>query len=939
MAMLAAPLWSHAAGLGKIAVFSSLGQPLKAEIEITATPDELSSVKARLASVDAFRQADVEYNPLLAGVKFSPAVLTRNGRRFVQVTTDEPVNEPFLNMIVELSWSAGQLVREYTFLLDPPENATASVVALPAQAGAEGALQRAPATTDDDKANGKTSVQPAHPPAQSRDGRTGRVSPGASQAISDAGTDKEKAQDKSHTVRAGETLGQIALQVRPEGVSLEQMLVALLRRNERAFVGGNMNRLKVGKILQIPEADVVNQVSASEARKEVVAQAADFNAYRNRLASSVGSRAPSGDDEAQLASGKITPRIEDKTPTGASKDKLEVSRTEGVKNGARDQASRVASLEADLLARDKALKDAQSRATELETNLDKLKKLAEMESRSAAVQPAQANKPAEPAPVAESSGNKTEKPAVAADTIKPADSLVAVPSPKPPVKKRVPVTETEPEPGFVEENPAIVFGGGGILALLLGWFGLSAWRKKQQEKALNDFGRASDFSSLSGSTATGDSHAAHSVSGLGASQFSVTSPATTEPLGDVIAQAETFLAFGRTAQAEEVLTAALATEPQRHAVYLKLLEIYAAQSKTSDFAKVAKQFHDLCSGDGHDWKVAQALGFGIDPTNPLYQLPSASEGTIAGVGTVDAGVSPQPSLADNVPATGGEKVEPAAEMQGIHAIDTENLDFDLDFDLDDVAPQPAVVEAGAEVDVPSVVTEVSAPTELHQAPELPEADIPETSVASAGMPALDFDFDLNLPEASTEPEIANKEASGTAIADTAEKRPVLDESLSLPKLDLDFDTPSVSRAADEAQAPKLDLAAPQKVEDAGNGIDFDFNLPLASPVAVAEQPAKATLQDEHENTLDFDFDVDLPVPAATAAAEPVELAEPVETVKPIEPVALEADNPEVATKLELAAAYEEMGDNAGAIELYQEALGEGSRAQKDFAKAKLASLG
>lgn len=939
MAMLAAPLWSHAAGLGKIAVFSSLGQPLKAEIEITATPDELSSVKARLASVDAFRQADVEYNPLLAGVKFSPDVVTRNGRRFVQVTTDKPVNEPFLNMIVELSWSAGQLVREYTFLLDPPENAAAmaNVVALPAQAGAERALQRAPATTDDDKVKGKKSVQPAHPPAQSRDGRTARVSPEASQAISGAGTDKEKAQDKSHTVRAGETLGQIALQVRPEGVSLEQMLVALLRRNERAFAGGNMNRLKVGKILQIPEADVVNQVSVSEARKEVVAQAADFNAYRNSLASSVGSRAPSGDDEAQLASGKITPKIEDKTPTGASKDKLEVSRTESVKNGVKDQASRVASLEADLLARDKALKEAQSRATELGANLDKLKKLAEMESKSAAVQPAQANKPAEPAPVAETSDNKTEKPAVAADTIKPADSLVAVPSPKPPVKKRVPVTETEPEPGFVEENPAIVFGGGGILALLLGWFGLSAWRKKQQEKALNDFGRVSDFSSLSGSTATGDSHAAHSVSGLGASQFSVASPATTEPLGDVIAQAETFLAFGRTAQAEEVLTAALATEPQRHAVYLKLLEIYAAQSKTSDFAKVAKQFHDLCSGEGHDWKVAQALGFGIDPMNPLYQLPSASEGTAAGVGAVDAGVSLQPGLADHVPATVGEKLEPAAEMQGIHAIDTENLDFDLDFDLDDVAPRPAVVEAGAEVDASSVVTEVSAPTELHQAPELPEAGISETSVASAGMPALDFDFDLNLPEASTEPEIANKEVSGTAIADTAEKRPVLDESLSLPKLDLDFDAPSVSRAANEAQAPKLDLAAPQKVEDAGNGIDFDFDLPLASPVAVAEPPAKSTLPDEHENTLDFDFDVDLPVSAATAATAAAEPVEPVET--PIEPVALEADNPEVATKLELAAAYEEMGDNAGAIELYQEALSEGSRAQKDFAKAKLASLG
>jgi pilus assembly protein FimV len=914
-AMLAAPLWSHAAGLGKISVFSSLGQPLKAEIEITATPDELPSIKTKLAPVDAFRQADVEYNPLLAGVRFSPNVITRNGRRFVQVMTDEPVNEPFLNMIVELSWSAGQLVREYTFLLDPPETASTNAVALPAQTGAEGAVQKAPAASDGERGSGKASAQPAHPSAQSG-GRAARVSP-------EAGTDKEKIQDKRHKVQAGETLGQIALQVRPEGVSLEQMLVALLRRNEDAFAGGNMNRLKVGKILQIPDAELVNQVPVSEARKEVVAQAADFNAYRNKLASSVASRAPSGEDEAQLASGKITPKVEDKAPASASKDKLEVSRTESGKGGVKDQTSRVASQEADVLARDKALKEAQSRATELETNLGKLKRLAEMEGKSAAGQPAQENKqaarPAEPVS-AGVSDNAAEKATPAADGIKPAAPLAAMPPPKPHVKKIVPVAEPEPEPGFVEENPVIVLGGGGVLALLLGWFGLSAWRKKRQEKVLNDVGRASDFSSLSGTSAMGDSQAAHSVSGLSASQFSVASPAASEHLGDVIAQAETFLAFGRTAQAEEVLTAALATEPQRHAVYLKLLDIYAAQSKTADFAKVAKQLHEICSGEGHAWETARTLGLGIDPTNPLYQPSSAGDRSAGGAGTV------------------GEKTEPAAEMQGIHGIDTENLDFDLDFDLDEAAPQaaPQPVEAKAEVDVPSAGGEASALTELQQAPKLPEVGVAETPVATSEMPALDFDFDLNLPEASPEPQLADKLATASGAAVAEEEHAVLDESLPLPKLDVDFDVPSVDRVANEA--PKLDLVEPKKVEDAGNSIDFDFDLPLASPAAAAEQPAKSASA-EPENALDFDFEVDLPASATATPASAAEVAGPVETVKPGEPVALEVDNPEVATKLELAAAYEEMGDNAGAIELYQEALGEGSQAQKDFAKAKLANLG
>ncbi|MGO4479922.1 FimV family protein, partial [Massilia sp. 2TAF26] len=111
---------AHAAGLGKLTVLSALGQPLRAEIELTAvSSDEASGLVAKLASPDAFRAANIEFNPALLSLRF--AVEQRNGRQFIRVSSSQPLNEPFVDMLLELSWNNGRLVREYTFLLDPAE--------------------------------------------------------------------------------------------------------------------------------------------------------------------------------------------------------------------------------------------------------------------------------------------------------------------------------------------------------------------------------------------------------------------------------------------------------------------------------------------------------------------------------------------------------------------------------------------------------------------------------------------------------------------------------------------------------------------------------------------------------------------------------------------------------------------------------------------------
>ena len=272
------PFAAHAAGLGKITVLSALGQPLKAELEVTASRDEALSLTAKLANAEAFRQAGIEYSPALVSLRFSRDVKERAGRRYLEISTDRPLNEPFIDMLVELTWASGRLVREYTFLLDPPDlaaKAGAAPVAAPE-------VRTEPATARPAEKAGATVPAESRPVTDSRPSATAQPADKADMKAADAA---------SRTVVRGDTLGKIAAQTKPEGVSLDQMLVSLFRSNKDAFDAVNMNRLKAGKILSIPDAETASKVSASEARKEIVTQAADFKDRKStRLNSSHSDR-------------------------------------------------------------------------------------------------------------------------------------------------------------------------------------------------------------------------------------------------------------------------------------------------------------------------------------------------------------------------------------------------------------------------------------------------------------------------------------------------------------------------------------------------------------------------------------------------------------------------------------------------------------------------
>ena len=912
------PLATHAAGLGKITVLSAMGQPLKAELEVTATRDEAPSLIAKVAAADAFRQAGIEYAPALGTLRFSRDIKERGGRRYLEVTTDRPLNEPFIDMLVELSWASGRLVREYTFLLDPPDLAT-KMAPVPVAAPE---VKSAPAM-----------VRPAEKPAETRPVIDSR--PPASKPMAEKLAAQPVA-GGSRTVVSGDTLGKIAAQTKPEGVSLDQMLVSLFRSNKEAFDGGNMNRLKAGKILSIPDAAAVSAVSAGEARKEIVAQAADFNAYRKRLASAAAAEPARDQGARQSVTGKIAPKVEDKVPAATGKDKLEVSRTEAAKDAkSKPLQGRIATLEEDLVARDRALKEASSRIVDLEKNLSDLKKLAELKSQAGTdlqkqaqatkPAPAEAKKPDVPAPMAKPAEapkaaeppkpaevpkaaeapkpaeaakpseapkpGDAAKPADAAPAVKPADGEKPAEAPKPPApkKKIAPPPPPEPEPDFVEENGPLVFGGGAVLALLFGWLGISAMRKKRAAAAeANATIAESDLSTHSVFSTT---TVAPPPSEQEPSQFSSTGMgmAAHQETVDPVVEADTFLAFGRDAQAEEILLEALKTDPQRQAIHLKLLDIYSARKNVSQFESVAKELHVLTGGAGAGWEKAAALGAAIDPANPLYaSMPSEAEAA-APAADMDA------TMIVHVAAVAEQPVAQAV-VEAPAATEAVALDFDLDIGT----------------------AEAAGPAETAPA-------------ADSEVAALDFDLDLGAPEATQASASAAKEevTSEAAGLDISFDMPTMESAP--PAIDFPLAAETPAAATEALVAPSVPAVA---VADSG-GIDFEFDLgasapavPEPSPEVSLELPELAVTPAPAATALDLggiSLELDAPAGSASAGADASGGEKP--------------DNPEVATKMELAMAYEEMGDRDGARELYQEALAEGGSAQQKAARAKLDSLG
>lgn len=782
VAFAAACLWGTSAwalGLGRLNVQSALGEPLRAEIDVTSlTAEEAGTLKLRIAPPDAYRAAGVEYNAVLGDAQVT--LLRRpDGRQVLRLSSDRSIVEPFVDVILEASWATGRLVREYTMLFDPPTTraaqATPAPVAAPSISPAP-APTRAPAVTAPVPAPAPAVAPPAlavaaQPPAPA-------LKPAARPAPAKPAEAPRAARaadaDDQVRVRRGDTLFGIASRTQAAGVSLDQMLVALFRGNPQAFVGDNMNRLKSGAVLTVPSSDDAAKLAPAEAREIIVAQAADFAAYRQRLA---GSTTAAADEPARQAKGKVQASVEDRRQAAApTPDKLKLS-----------QGAVAAAPEAKL-SKEAERRAADQRLAELARNVDELKKL-----QGAASAPAQ---PAAPAATASAEAPSTPAPTITAATVPPAASAPEAASAaepasaasapaKKPRKAPPPPMPVQEEQSFVDsllENPMLM-PAAGLLVAMLG--GLLFWRRRQgaqkgggETSFLESRLQPDSFFGGTGGQRVDTREATPS----GAPSSMSYSLSQLDAIGDVdpVAEADVYLAYGRDLQAEEILKEAMRANPDRMAIRVKLLEVYVKRRDIKGFELLATQVYTMTQGSGEDWEKAQELGRQIDPENPLYQ-PGGAPALEVGPG----GKVIEPLAATTLP----HAAKPAPFAPEESSLPPEPApapaDLDLDLDLDaptPAAPSPLAMEATQPIPRDEGPVSDNAPLDFelplvdtHPAPldepiPTPEMSFGERADATppAPMDALDFDLgDLAPPAPAAAP-------SRPAALDTSE--PALDFS-------------------------------------------------------------------------------------------------------------------------------------------------------------------
>lgn len=840
---------ASAAGLGGINVISALGQPLKAEIDLVSMDaGDKSSLTAKLASPEVFKNAGIDYPYNLPKLKFQ--IENRaSGGSYVKVTSLQPVNEPFVTILVELTWPSGKLLREYTFLLDPvdfkPEQPKAAevkpiepVLATPV---AVEPLVETPVAAEAAPVEKAAVVEPAVPAEQVPTASEPVEQEAAPVAAPQDALSKEEAiveptlLSQPITVRRGDTLSKIAARIKPANVSLERMLVALYRENAGVFDDHNMNRIRAGKILNIPQGEAIHMLPQADAEEEIRVQAADWNVYRQKLA--VARAAAVERAEKQEAAGKISTAVVDKSVSDKepAKEVLKLSKGEapgdkavgGGKSTAQDKAN---AKEEDAIAKNKALKESQQRTAILEKNVKDLQRLAELKKESAASAPA----------VAVTLG--------AASAPKAASSVAEA---KPKAVPPPPVVE-QPQPSFIDQllSEPIYLAGGVAVLLLLGGLGFVVARRGKQggkKDAVPSEQPKEDAGSTTGRIAAPVAPSPDTGDFTQSAAPAATASVDTEEV-DPIGEAELFLTFGRDAQAEEVLKEALKKNPNNIPVKLKLLSIYAGRKDTNSFYSYAREIKE--SGDESAWGQAAAMGHELEPGNPFYG------GTGSG-SAVESG--------SNAP----EAAAPA-------------VDFDLGFGS---SAAPAVPDFNTQN---TVVMESDSKEKT--------AILSSAELSAASSTPMDFDI------TGTHPGVPSAGSSDQGEAATA-----------LNMDDLVFDVTAIPSKATPNQE-----AAPS-AENSG-GLTFELDFPM--DIKLEETPAKPAVAAPDLGLGEISLNLDnLGAGSGTSAATPKD-----------------ERWQEVATKLDLAKAYQEMGDAAGAKEILDEVLRDGDEQQREAAQTLLQQL-
>ena len=917
---------AHALGLGEVTLQSALNQPLVAEIELLEVRDLASNeVIPTLASPEAFTKAGVDRQFFLTDLKFTP-VLKPNGKSVIRVTSSKPMREPYLNFLVEVLWPNGRLLREYTVLLDPPLYTPQSVIPaaaqMPVAAPAPAPRLQAPAPAQRSAPAAVKPLAPAAPAAP--------VAPAA-----------KPLEGNEYKTTANDTLWEIAQRARSGG-SVHQAMLAIQDLNPDAFIGGNINRLKSGQVLRLPDEQQVKSRAQGEALAQVTEQNAAWREGRSVAASARQL------DATKRTSAAATPA---KVETGDSLKLVAADSgkaTTGSDKGAADSKAltdKLAVTQESLDSSRRENDELKGRMTDLQSQLDKLQRLIQLkddqmaklqadlaaQGQAPAVAPAApvapvAEAPAtpvEPAPEAapqdpaaatpvvpaatpETDFNYSEEPAAQPETaapvaVEPAPIAAPEPAPVTPVAEAPVVAEPQAESSTLDDllaNPILLgaAGGGALLILLVALMMLSR-RNALKEAELQESLAADDApSDLDAGLDLQDDSFAGMADELDGQQTDLPSEErVTAQTGDALGEADIYIAYGRFPQAAELLQSAINDEPQRSDLRLKLMEVYAEMGDRNGFARQDSELREI-GGSAAE----------LDQIKARYPAMAVA----AGAGFVAAAAAEENLDSFSLDDLALDEPSPkaaAGDQDDAFDLSLDDLESELDRDLQ-AAGNTASLD---DLDSLSLDDDLDFSSPVEQAESKDD----------------DLGFDLSLPE------------SGDSS---------LDLSGDLADFSLDLDTPAKPAAAaeddfllsldDELSAapvvaePGFDLPSEQAGGDFDLSADFDLSLNDEAPAQPSSDSFAAQL-DEVSAELDLlsddlDQPADLGMPASTASSG----------MDNDDDFDFLSGTDETATKLDLARAYIDMGDTEGARDILDEVITEGNEGQQSEARELIAKL-
>ncbi|MGH8502657.1 MAG: FimV/HubP family polar landmark protein [Gammaproteobacteria bacterium] len=909
--MILAPgaVWSL--GLGDITVNTALNQPLRADIRVlSATPGDIENMRVSLAPQQAFDRVGIERVFALTQLDFN--VVPANDGAVIEVTTKQPVREPFLNFLIEMQWANGRLLREYTVLLDPPvlmddRGVISNALVMPAEAGR---------------------AQPAMSSESAVDSAAGSPSSARAGAASSQRAPASHT-PASHTVVSGDTLGEIAQRYRPdENIELSRMMVAIYRANPETFAQGNINDLKTGMILRMPDPQEIAAVGSEAAIAEVARQNAVWSQSRDRLAaeSAVAESAaqpggrpaerPSADTMATETGdsparandrpARLKIMAADQDATADAADAEGATAEPRTRNAAENEALLVRELAE---SRRVEIDSLQTKVAELESMIVKQERIIRLQSEALAALQERLDADAavaEAQPSADDGAPQSESvtqsaPANLQANASPADDAQAQAVAKadsPAQSPRDKADSSPPASNTLDDmlaSPITLASAGAAALLLLALIWLVVKRAASRRTETIDLATYVDNAGDNESDAEVATHrpaapakndavvGSHSIAESATAPTPISKAAANadpqatqhaaKPVNDdTLAEADVYIAYGLHQQGEDLLKEAIKRNPERVDYRLKLLEVYYAGKNHAAFDAEAKALYDLLGGTRDaNWEQVVAMGMELNPRNPLFAGTSVRAGEAA---------SAPPAV------TGDQAAEAGLEQGGTMAAAKRSPDR---------ANAPQAVRAdNAEMDSPH--------DDLTDSGN--DTSSPDASLTAYNSKMLEFDMGepgetvkagASSDASAGHEEGLNLDLSGLGTADVSAESFDLNQTPD--------DLPAEADAHEDLPSHSASLIG----LDVGNFDDTSFSIELGAGEPEADR-AEVSGDDASAQDLNLDDMADL------------------------------SDINEVGTKLDLAKAYLDMGDSDGAMSTLEEVLQEGDEEQRKEAETLMRQI-